>query len=472
MPSVSLSRNSFNQLKRAARQQLPGVQHAHVLEALARALGHNNLAALNARLAVGEDNAVHFFQFSYDDLRIRLAELGYPAAPTWDIDFSGGTEIFRVKRTFPSTLDALLADGIISLEHRQHFDRLIDQRKSILVIGATSSGKSLLMHVLLNEMAVRAPGDDFVVCELTRDGGEYPPNVTRFVKSEHGFDEHEHPHFGDRRVAIDEIRDNTSFRIFQAWAAYGGGVGTMYAKSADEVNARMMHVLNGRGLETIREAIDAVVRMERSGDKPRVAEIVTWGDLHSRSEPPEFSQQWREQGTVRMPNPEDVGRYVLQDLKTIMDERLSSGEQVPFDANVPVIHDDLSAQDAQWDQSGLSFTPQHWAQAADGSWVPASIFGTSHQALHGRQNDVLTQARMDEMSRIVAEGGRVLVIDPKADTNAVNALAEPSGLVTESVVGETAKETRALLRMMDERRLTAPAPRPEPESGSTEGPES
>lgn len=459
MPSAFLSRNSFNQLKRAARQQLPGVQHAHVLEALSRALGHNNLAALNARLAVGEDNAVHFFLFSYDDLRIRLAELGYPAALTWDIDFSGVTEIFRVKRPFPSTLGALLADGIISLEDRRRFDQLIDRRKSILIIGATASGKSLLMHVLLNEMAIRAPRDEFVVCEMTRDGGEYPPNVARFVKNERELDEH--PHFGDRRVAVDEIRDNTSFRVFQSWAAFGGGVGTMYAHSADEVFARMAHILNGRGLETICESIDVVVRMERGGDKPRVAEIVKWAELQNRSEPPEFSQEWRQQGNVRMPNPEDVGRYVLQDLKTLMTERLSSGEQVPVDPNMPIIHDDLRMQDAQPHQNGLSFAPKHWTQATDGSWVPVNFFGTSHQALNGLQNDVLTQARMDEMSRIIAEGGNVLVIDPKADAGTVKTLAE-SGSMTESTVGQTGKEMHELLQMIDVGHPNAITPQSDP----------
>lgn len=276
MPSAFLSRNSFNQLKRAARQQLPGVQHSHVLEALARALGHNNLAALNAALAVGEDTAVRFFLFSYHDLRIRLAELGYSDALTWDLDFSCVTDVFRVKRPFPSTLDALLADGIISLEHRRRFDQLIDQRKSILIIGATSSGKSLLMHVLLNEMAIRAPGDAFVVLEVTRSDAEYPPNVDRFVKSERGPDEP--PHFGHRRVAFDELRDGIASNVLRSWTAYGGGLGTLYARSVEDVIPTLTELLGGRGVGSTHEAIDIVVRMERS-DKPRVAEIVNWTEL-------------------------------------------------------------------------------------------------------------------------------------------------------------------------------------------------
>jgi hypothetical protein len=330
MPSVFLSRNSFNQLKRAAREQLPGVQHAHVLESLACALGHNNLAALKERLATGEDNAPQFFQFSYDDLRIRLMQLGYANAVKWDLDFSGVTDVFRVKRPFPSTLDALLADGIISLEQRGRLDQLIDRRKSILIIGTTSSGKSLLMHVLLNEMAVRAPRDEFLVCEMTRDGGEYPPNVTRFVESEHR--QWERPHIGHRRVAIDEIRDDFSARAFDAWIAYGGGVGTMYARRTDEVLPRLAEILSGgRRIEVAGGAIDVVVRMERV-DKPRVVEIVTRAELENPSEPPEFSQEWHGQPAFLMPSAEEERRYALNDHNRIVTTRFPAGELIPWDA--------------------------------------------------------------------------------------------------------------------------------------------
>ncbi|HDR9763279.1 hypothetical protein KDX16_16110 [Burkholderia vietnamiensis] len=431
MPSAFLSRNSFNQLKRAARQQLPGVQHAHVLEALARALGQNNLAALNAKLAVGEDNAVRFFLFSDHDLRIRLAELGYPDALTWDIDFSSLTDIFRVPKPFPTTLDALQADGTISFEQRRHFEQLIDQRKSILIIGTVGSRKTTLMHVLLNEMSVRAPREEFVLCQFVQEGPEFGPNVKRFVHNEFwpgGF-----PAFGHRRVAFDEIRDNTALRVLNSWLYYGAGLATMYASSVDEALARMTRVLGGPGVELIREAVDVVIRMER-GEMPKVAEIVTRDELQKRSEPPEFQQELRQPANYRMPPPEDVGRYVLQDLKTLMGGRFSSGEQLPLDQNMPITNDDLRMPDAQPHQDGLAFTPKHWSQTADGSWEPspASIFGTSHQALHGRQNDVLTQERMDEMSRIIAEGGRVVFFDPKVDTDVGRVLSGTSGSTTKT----------------------------------------
>lgn len=51
MPSACLSKGTLNQLKRVACQQLPTVRHTHVLEALARAVGQRNFAALTSKLA-------------------------------------------------------------------------------------------------------------------------------------------------------------------------------------------------------------------------------------------------------------------------------------------------------------------------------------------------------------------------------------------------------------------------------------
>lgn len=463
MPSAFLSRNSFNHLKQAARQQLPGVQHAHALEALARALGQNNLAALKERLATGEDNAPHFFLFSYDDLRIRLLQLGYQDATTWDLDFSGVTDVFRVKRPFPTTLDALVADGIISPEHRRHLDRLIDQRKSILIIGATGSGKSLLMHVLLNEMAVRDPRDEFVVCELTRDASSYPSNVTqldvtRLLNIESARGPREGPDFGHRRVAMDEITDELCSRVFRTWAACGGGLGTMYGLRADEVLARMSCLEGGREPKMLREAIDVVVRMERS-DRPRVVEILTQAELENLLEPPEFPGERREHAARRQPLAEETGRFVQQDLREMMSTLLSAGGITPLAPNVPIIHD-VPLQDTQRRKDGLSFQPKHWRQFADGSWFPANMFGTS-SVLFGSQMDPLMPERLDEMRRILADGGRMRDFDPKVDADTVKAINKISAFLNQDLtielpVGQTAKVTHELVRKLNERRGDLP----------------
>ena len=340
MPSAFLSRKSFNQLKRAARQQLPGVQHAHALEALARALGQNNLAALNTRLSRGEDSPVNLFEFSYDELRLRLYALGYPDALNCKIDFSSLTDIFRVRKPYPLTLAELQALGIISPAQRLRLAQLVEERRTVLIVGATGSGKSLLMYVLLNEMALRAPQDEFVLCEWHKEGPEFAPNVARFeLRPPDGFVPGGVPALGHRRVAIDELVGGTALPVLRSWTSVGGGVGTLYARSADDAFEAITRVLGAAGTDMVRGAVDVVVHMqrERLGDVPRVAEINNRADQQTPDEPPEFQNAWGEQAALRLVQPEEADRYVLQDSSRLGLTRLSGDETIPFDVDLPVI---------------------------------------------------------------------------------------------------------------------------------------
>jgi hypothetical protein len=422
MPSAFLSRNSFNQLKRVARQQLPGVQHAHALEALARALGQNNLASLKAKLSFGEDNAPRFFIFSYDQLRIRLLELGYEDATKWNLDFSGVTDVFRVKKAFPMTLDALVADGTISLEQRNRLGRLIEQRKSILIIGTTGSRKTILMHVLLSEMSARAPNEEFVLCQTIHEGPEYGTNVKRFIRDE--FWPGGYPSFGARRVAFDELRDDTALKVLRSWAAFGGGLATLHARSVEEVFSRLTSLMGGRAGELIRDAVDVIVRMESSGHgiTPKIAEIAT-----------------REEAAQAMQR------------------------SAPGAAGKQATSPDARERNVMPDDGVLSFTPKLWRQVEDGSWVPTGFFGHTRAALYGRMSDAIEKERMEEMKRILNEGGRAFVINPKADAGMEKALAR-SGLMIESTIWHTDQDAHAMLRAMNEIRDDAPTQKPAPDT--------
>ena len=60
-------------------------------------------------------------------------------------------------------------------------------------------------------------------------------------------------------------------------------------------------------------------------------------------------------------------------------------------------------------QSNLSFTPKHWMQTDEGDWTAAPTFlGLS---------DYFEQERLDEMHRIVEEGGTIITVDAKADVS-------------------------------------------------------
>jgi len=84
MTAIHFHREQMERLKRAARSQLPGVQHAHVLDALAKAIDFNKWESLSLAL----DKAQPFTVPKSADYRIvsagalvgRLLELGYGQA--------------------------------------------------------------------------------------------------------------------------------------------------------------------------------------------------------------------------------------------------------------------------------------------------------------------------------------------------------------------------------------------------------
>lgn len=69
--------------------------------------------------------------------------------------------------------------------------------------------------------------------------------------------------------------------------------------------------------------------------------------------------------------------------------------------------------------SSLSFEPKHWRQRPDGAWERCDpVFGTSGVLFAGRSaTDPNQAARLDEMRRIIQEGGSIFVIDPKGDSS-------------------------------------------------------
>ncbi len=278
------------------------------------------------------------------------------------------------------------------------------------------------MHVLLSEMSARTPNEEFVLCQTIHEGPEYGANVKRFIRDE--FWPGGYPSFGARRVAFDELRDDTALKVLRSWAAFGGGLATLHARSVEEVFSRLTSLLGGRAGELIRDAVDVIVRMECSdrGITPRIAEIVT------RKEAVEALQR-----------------------------------SAPGAAGKQATSPDARELSHMPDDGVLSFTPKLWRQVEDGNWVPTGIFGHTRAALYGRMGDAIEKERMEEMKRILNEGGRVFVINAKADAAIEKAMVR-SGLMIDSSIGHTARDAHAMLRAMNEIRDDAPTQKPAPDS--------
>lgn len=289
LPHAVVSLSSLNALKTIARRQLPGVKHAHVLESLAAALGENNWAALNAKLSerVHDMDAVLLFMFSYNDLCARLYDFGYRDLNSTDLDFSSVTEIFR-RPDQTQTLRDMVVRGTLTEQHRDQLVRMVEERQSMLIIGMLGSGKTTLMLAILNEMATRAPSEQFALYRDAEEGSGFPANV-RTVERHPNVSKHDEssvPTFKRERVAIDEIRDGIGVRAIDAWNRMGGGLGTLTAYSIESCLDRLVLALgvgatraDGNELQPyLRESIDAVIHVDRKATA-RIKEIATRADL-------------------------------------------------------------------------------------------------------------------------------------------------------------------------------------------------
>ncbi|VWC80468.1 hypothetical protein BLA39750_01160 [Burkholderia lata] len=358
MPSVFLSKDTFNQLKRVARQQLPSVRHTHVLEALARAVGQSNFAALTSKLAASERSGPSLFVFSYEDMRRRLSELGYPDAMQWSIDLSGATEVFRTGPVIARSLAALQANGILTAKQRDRLAKCISEQRTILVTGAVRAGKSLVFHALLNEMAIRWPQDEFALCQIAHDESGHQPNVTRYVRDEWwpgGI-----PAVGQRRLAVDDLQENNLLKTLLSWSHFRGGIGTLHAPTVDSALTLLLRVLGVRGLKYVRAGVDVLVHMENSG-VPRVAEIIEQDDL------------------VRH----------IASLTPPPDQEAAGGPQ---------------------SSSAKGNRPR-----PDNGSTMLGIAGTTHHVLHGAERDVHLQAAFARICGVGAEGESVAFVDAKFD---------------------------------------------------------
>lgn len=235
--------STFDLLKHSARQQLPGVKHAHLIEALSWALGSNNYAALKERLKGQGGDPARVLMFSTQDLRQRLRELGYESAGTAPLEFAGLTEIFRKPPPMP-TLSELEASGKMTSELRVEIDRIIDERQSVLITGRTSTGKTTLMVAMLQEMATRSSVDRLTLFEQVQEADELPSNVTRIEIPPPELMLFEAKKFRGSRVVIDEIRGDLDFSLVQEWRETGGGIGILHASDGEQCINRLTQVVS------------------------------------------------------------------------------------------------------------------------------------------------------------------------------------------------------------------------------------
>jgi len=156
-------------------------------------------------------------------------------------------------------LEDYVKDEIITREQEKIIKESIEQRKSILVIGGTQSGKTTFCNAILDGIAKTHPQDRVIIIE---DNQELKCNVKDSVTMRASPSKTMNDLIFDSmrirpdRIIIGEVRGKEAHSLIKAWnTGHPGGVSTIHANSAESGLLRLEQLIMEAGVAPVPEAI-------------------------------------------------------------------------------------------------------------------------------------------------------------------------------------------------------------------------
>lgn len=186
-------------------------------------------------------------------------------------------------------LSDYVADGIMTPEAARLLSLSVVDRRNILVVGGTSSGKTTLANALLTEMAhlderviliedtreLQSPACDTVALR-TRAGSVTMADLVRSTLR-----------LRPDRIIVGEVRGAEALDMLKAWnTGHPGGIATLHANSATSALYRLEQLIQ-EGVVTvprrlIADGIDMIVFIAGRGTARRVETVARVGGLDAQ----------------------------------------------------------------------------------------------------------------------------------------------------------------------------------------------
>ena len=191
--------------------------------------------------------------------------------------------VIRKKAARIFTLEEYVAGGVLTSGCRTLLEAAVRERKVVLIVGGTGSGKTTLVNALLAETATATPRDRLVIIEDTRELQSPSRNKVHLIKSDtRGYTQLLKESLRTRpdRLVFGELRDEAAFDFLMALnTGHRGSFSTIHANSARDALSRLEDLVRTAGHpavpSTIARAIDLLVFIERTGDTRRVTECAS-----------------------------------------------------------------------------------------------------------------------------------------------------------------------------------------------------
>ncbi|MCS6785325.1 MAG: type II/IV secretion system ATPase subunit, partial [Candidatus Caldarchaeum sp.] len=162
----------------------------------------------------------------------------------------GSTFTIRKFRERPFSITELLISNVLNSEMAAYFWLLLENKASIMLIGATGSGKTTLLNALTTFIRPRMK---IVTCEETAEINIPRENWVRFVTREsYGLGSSDRGQvslfdlvktslrYRPDYLIVGEVRGEETFVMFQAIATGHGGLSTVHAENIESAVKRFM----------------------------------------------------------------------------------------------------------------------------------------------------------------------------------------------------------------------------------------
>ena len=188
----------------------------------------------------------------------------------------------RKRASLIFTLDDYVRNGICTEAQASTLREALAERKNVLVVGSTGSGKTTLANALLDHISVVDRDQRVVVIEDTAELQCNAPNYVA-LKTSDGVDMTRLLRTTLRlrpdRIVVGEVRGAEALALLKAWnTGHPGGVATVHANNALAGLIRLEQLIAEANVQPqpqlIAEAVDVLVSIVRTPSGRRINEIV------------------------------------------------------------------------------------------------------------------------------------------------------------------------------------------------------
>jgi type IV secretion system protein VirB11 len=179
-------------------------------------------------------------------------------------------------------LERYVYDEVMTRHQEQKIKEAVAQRKSILVIGGTQSGKTTFCNAILDCIANTHPQDRVIIIEDTQElKCDVKDSVTMRSSPMKSMNDliFDSMRMRPDRIIIGEVRGKEAHSLIKAWnTGHPGGVSTIHANSALSGLLRLEQLVMEAGIapvpEAIVEAVNVLVFIQKTG-KGKIGREVT-----------------------------------------------------------------------------------------------------------------------------------------------------------------------------------------------------